>query len=472
MQEDPHLTAALAAICAASSRAQTASDAELLADLALVERLGRVVDGLRHRAAAEVEHRSRRGVGEESLAFRFGARDGVELVQRVARIDARTAKRRIGLGAATAPGVALDGALLPGRLPEVRAAIEAGDVGVESARVIANTVKAIHRRVTADRVADMVEALLDTARTADTEVLHEVAELWALALDPDGAEPREAEQRRRRAVQLGRTLGDGTTRMSVVLPPEDLAMFKELFASRRRGRSMIRIEPASDATDDDLGPEWRPEDADDRTRPQQDYDTLVEVVQAGIRAEHDGTASTAVTHEVVVTIGAAELEARQGQGWTAGVLAGLPVPVIERRICTGGLRLMVTGPEGEPLHLSRSTRVFTAAQRKALSVAAGGRCEFPGCRVTSPYLEAHHARWWHRDHGPTDVVNGVMLCSFHHHLVHAKRPPVEIRRHAGSHWFVPSGWRGDPSPQHRAAARAPGGPPPPRRARADDPWGR
>lgn len=470
MQEAPDLVAALAAVRSVAARFHTASDDELLADLDAIERVGRIVDGLRHRGAAEVEHRSRKGLGEESLAFRSGARDGVELVQQVARIDHRTAKRRVGLGAAIAPAIALDGSPLPGRLPAVRGAVESGEVGVQSARVIANAVKAVHRRVSAEDVGDMVDALLVTARSADTEVLHEVAELWTLALDPDGAEPREAEQRRRRAVTLGRTLADGTTRMSVVLTPEDLAMFKELFASRRRGRSMIRIEPGSDGTDDDLGPEWRPEDADDRSKPQQDYDTLVETAQAGIRAEHDGTASTAVTHEVVVTVTAAELEARRGQGWTAGVMAGLPIPVIERRMCTGGVRLAVVGPSGEPLHLSRSSRVFSGPQRKALTLAAGGRCQYPGCRVPSPFLEAHHASWWHRDHGPTDVENGVMLCSFHHHLVHARHAPVEIRRHGGRHWFVPAGWSGGPLPAHRARSAPPGAPPtrPPR----DDPWRR
>ncbi|WP_375407100.1 hypothetical protein, partial [uncultured Amnibacterium sp.] len=83
MHEAADLTAALAAVTAVAPRFLTSSDTEFLADLELVERIGRVVDGLRVTGAAEAEHRSRKTLGEDSLAFRFGARDGIELVQLV-----------------------------------------------------------------------------------------------------------------------------------------------------------------------------------------------------------------------------------------------------------------------------------------------------------------------------------------------------------------------------------------------------
>jgi hypothetical protein len=118
-------------------------------------------------------------------------------------------------------------------------------------------------------------------------------------------------------------------------------------------------------------------------------------------------------------------------------------------MCSGGTRLLVVGERGEPLFLSRARRLFSPAQRKALMVAAGGRCQYPGCRTPAPYLEAHHAEWYARDGGPTDVSNGVMLCSYHHHLVHAVRSPVRILRHDGDLWFVPQWWTGPPAEHHR-----------------------
>lgn len=71
--------------------------------------------------------------------------------------------------------------------------------------------------------------------------------------------------------------------------------------------------------------------------------------------------------------------------------------------------------EGEPLRLGRKTRAISAAQRRALRIRDGG-CRFPGChRRTHP--DAHHVRPWSL-FGPTDLDNLVLLCRFHHMLVH------------------------------------------------------
>ena len=454
MQEAPDLTAAFAAARTITARFHTSSDDELVADARAIEALGRVVDGLRLGVAAQVEARSRKTLGEESLAFRHGARDGVELIQDLTGVSHATARMRVGLGSALAPAVSLTGDLLPSRYPALSAAVTAGEVGVESARVIVNTAASIRRRVDADLLGAMVEALTDTARHTGVEVVRDVAEHWALALDPDGAEPKERAQRRKRALKIGRTLSDGTTTVSLVVTPEHLALLKELLQSRRRSTPMLRTAPGGDDSGT-TDPEWReetgPDGGEPRMRVQQDYDTIFDAITLATQTEQ---ASGAVSHETIVTITAAELEARHGQGWTAGVLAGIPIPVIERQACTGGVRLLITGPDGEALHLGRSHRLFTAQQKKALAVAAGGRCQYPGCTTPAPFLEAHHAKWFQRDEGRTDIDNGVMLCSFHHHLIHAKTGQVEIRQHAGDMWFVPKSWRG-PYREHQRRQRGP-----------------
>lgn len=436
-----------------TARFHTASDAELLADLDAIEQAGRIIDGLRMEAAAPVEFRSDRYRGMGSVVFREGARDGVELVHQVARVPRTVATQRVGLGTALSGATTLAGEFLPGAFPVLSAAIAAGEVGVESARVIVETVKAIRRRVQAGPLADMVASLTTLAKTVDTANVRHAATDWALALDPDGAEPRDRARRRKRALRLGQTVADGTTRLTMILPPEDLAIIRELLQSRRRDKPLFRTTPGGDDTCEETDPEWRerhnPDGGDPRTRVQEDYDAMIDVVKAGLAAETAGFVPTKLTHETVVTVTAAELEARHGQGWAPGVLADLPIPVIEQRICTGGLRLLITGPAGEALYLSRSHRVFTPAQRKALSAAAGGRCQYPGCQVPDPFLEAHHAQWYHRDAGETRIDNGIMLCSYHHHLIHATGSPVEIRTHSGDMFIVPTSWHGPPHERHR-----------------------
>lgn len=459
MEAAADLTAALAAARSVTARFHTASDDELLADLAAIEQLGWIVDGLRVGAAAQVEFRSRKELGSDSLASRSGARDGVELVRQVARIPHPVARSRVGLGTALAGSTNLAGEVLPGRFPLLAPAVAAGDVGVESARVIVEAAQEVRRRAQPEQLDAMVGVLTGLAARVDTADVRYAAMEWALALDPDGAEPRERAQRRKRALKLGSTLADGTTRLTMILTPEDLAMIRELLQSRRRAKPLFRTSPGGDETCAETDPEWREQDGPDglepRSRAQEDYDTAIDVLTAGMQAETDGTAPVKLTHETVVTITAAELEAQEGQGWTPGVLAGLPIPIVERRICTGGTRLLVTGPDGEALYLSRVHRVFSAAQRKALTVAAGGRCQFPGCQVPDPYLEAHHAAWFHRDHGQTHIDNGIMLCSYHHHCIHAPDTPVEIRAHHGDLYIVPTHWRGPPDPRHRRRSGPP-----------------
>jgi hypothetical protein len=462
VQEAADLTTALVAMQAVRGRFPTASAEEVLADLDLVEQLGRLVDGLRVAGAAQVEHLSRPILGSAGLAFQRGARDGVELVQQVARISHAEAGRRVGLGTAVAPRIGLLGDVLPGRFPSLTDAVGSGAIGVEAARLIVNTWKQVRPRADVDGVARMVDSLVQSAQSVDGEALREIVEYWVLALDPDGAEDKERKQRRNRALRIGETLDDGTTAVRLVMTPEDLALLKELLQSKRRNVKLVRTEPGSEETGPGLAPEWReqdgpasdpdavdPEAADPRMKAQQDYDTITDALRLAVRAEAEGVDGTAVTHTTVITVTADEVESRRGQGWAPGIMAGLPMPVIERKACTEDVRLQVTGDGGEILYLSHAQRLFTAAQKLALTVRAGGRCEYPGCRVPHPYLEAHHVDWFQRDAGRTDIDNGIMLCSYHHHLIHAADSPVEIRRYEQDLWIVPKTWLGRPDHLHR-----------------------
>jgi hypothetical protein len=51
------------------------------------------------------------------------------------------------------------------------------------------------------------------------------------------------------------------------------------------------------------------------------------------------------------------------------------------------------------------------------------------------WAEAHHVRYWRRDHGPTDVSNGILLCRYHHMLIHNNG--WEITRERGTFWLRP-----------------------------------
>jgi hypothetical protein len=59
-------------------------------------------------------------------------------------------------------------------------------------------------------------------------------------------------------------------------------------------------------------------------------------------------------------------------------------------------------------------------------VTAAGGCAVGTCERPPSWTEAHHIRHFQRDHGPTDIDNGILLCRHHHLLIHNNG--WEIRR--------------------------------------------
>ena len=91
-----------------------------------------------------------------------------------------------------------------------------------------------------------------------------------------------------------------------------------------------------------------------------------------------------------------------------------------RLACTAGIVPVVLGGKSEVLDLGRTRRLFSPAQRKALAVR-DRHCRAEGCDLPAAWCEAHHATTaWSRD-GRTDLADGLLLCSFHHHRAHDTR---------------------------------------------------
>jgi hypothetical protein len=84
--------------------------------------------------------------------------------------------------------------------------------------------------------------------------------------------------------------------------------------------------------------------------------------------------------------------------------------------CDCSLSRIVFGPEGEIIDVGRRTRVWTAAQRRAI-IARDRHCTWPGCDRGPRWCDVHHLKHW-ANRGNTDVVNGKLRCRFHHVLTH------------------------------------------------------
>ncbi|HEX5997597.1 MAG TPA: DUF222 domain-containing protein [Jiangellales bacterium] len=110
---------------------------------------------------------------------------------------------------------------------------------------------------------------------------------------------------------------------------------------------------------------------------------------------------------------------RAGIGVAPGELiwGGLISTAAVRRIsCCAGIQRVVLDPSGAVLDVGREYRTATPAQFAAL-IARDGGCAFPGCTRPASWCIAHHITHW-ADGGGTNLDNLVLLCTWHHTVVH------------------------------------------------------
>ena len=208
----------------------------------------------------------------------------------------------------------------------------------------------------------------------------------------------EAEERRarERTTLSLKALGDGSTRIVIRVPDAvatRLRTYLEAFSSPRH----------QGAGEADRIPAFR--------RLGSAFCAFLETVDPRRLPVHGGDATT-----VIVTI---PLEDLTRELSAAGLSAGDRISAGEARrlACKADIIPAVLGGKSEVLDLGRSSRLFRPAQRKAM-VIRDRECRAEGCTVPATWCEAHH--WgipWSRG-GRTDLKDGVLLCSWHHHRAH------------------------------------------------------
>ena len=150
----------------------------------------------------------------------------------------------------------------------------------------------------------------------------------------------------------------------------------------------------------------------------QAFCALLEAVDPDRLPRHGGTATT-----VVVTIPYDGLASKTGVG-VLGDGTRTSASEVRRLACGAGILPAVLDGDSEVLDLGRTRRLFTSAQRKALAITQP-TCRADGCTVPSTWCEAHHAGDpWCRG-GRTDLADGMLLCSWHHHRIHDDRYLVQ-----------------------------------------------
>jgi hypothetical protein len=96
----------------------------------------------------------------------------------------------------------------------------------------------------------------------------------------------------------------------------------------------------------------------------------------------------------------------------------------QRLSCDATVQRVLVSAAGKPLDIGRRTRVIPEQIRTALVIRDGG-CQFPFCSRPAGWTEGHHIRHWSQG-GETSLDNLILLCSRHHHVVHAEEIPITM----------------------------------------------
>jgi hypothetical protein len=299
------------------------------------------------------------------------------------------------------------GDALTQRWSQIAAVATGGSLAWDQAVLLVGSLEALPDDLDPQLVAKAEAHLVAEARHFGPQALTRLGRRVLEAVAPEVADAEEAkalaaeERRARAATRLSfRPRGDGSTDVQARLPDHAasrLRAYLDAFTSPRRSA------PFGDV---DRLPLTR--------RRGEAFCALLEQIPADGLPVHGGTATS-----VMVTIDHHAL--RTGLGLAETSTGELISAAEARRLaCTAGIVPVVLGGAGEILDLGRSRRLFSPAQRKAMAIR-DRRCRAEGCDIPAAWCEAHHAAApWARG-GRTDLVDGLLLCSLHHHHAHDHR---------------------------------------------------
>ena len=343
----------------------------------------------------------------DDVAAEAGARDAGAWLAHTTRGDRREQQRDLLLGTALAQ-----------RWQRVGRGLARAEVNRAQARVIAHALDqlpdGVAQGVLSAAEAQLVEYAAEFGpaelRVLGRRILDVVAPEIAEAAEARALGAEERRAREQTTLTVARC-GDGTSWVRTRMPDaaaDRLVTYLDAFSSPRRG--------SGPGAGDVPGPIQR--------RRGQAFCALLEHLDPAKLPAHGGDATT-----VMVTM---TLDQLRSELSTAGVMVSAGSTTGEKTGSTTGERIsagearrlacnaaiipVVLGGASEVLDLGRTSRLFSRAQRKALRIR-DRRCRARGCTIPATWCEAHHLKPWAFG-GATDLADGVLLCSVHHHRAH------------------------------------------------------
>ena len=312
---------------------------------------------------------------------------------------------------------------LASRWAQTADALEAGQVNLAQARVIAEALEALPQDLSGDLLLKAEGLLVEEAAKLGPKELAVLGGRVLERLAPDIAEEAEyqrllaAERRANAATKLNlRRRGDGSTDIHARIPDHAagrLRAYLNAFTAPRR-----RHLQDQQTVETPFGPLTPPAEDEFANLPIERQRGIAFVAflentlssdlprHGGGRHHRDGHHPVRQPRRDVDKAGIATTSTGEritaGEGRRLGCQAQILPAVMG-----GGVR----GPRPGP-----RVAAVQATQRKAMNLR-DKECTTVGCSVPAEFCEAHHKVPWSRG-GNTDLEDGKLLCPFHHHRAH------------------------------------------------------
>jgi hypothetical protein len=295
--------------------------------------------------------------------------------------------------------------LLESTFPQAAEALARGLISYPHAVAITRATA----KLPADRLPEAEPLLLEVALAGPAAAVRAAVDRMAEQLEPEHYDQEDQDIRQRRYLNVSQTL-DRWWAVDGHLPPE---------VGQRLSAVLEDFAAPADPTDR-------------RTAGQRRADAIAEVADAA--ADGRVTGITAVT----ITADADHLDGFGATWDTSGMPVGLST--YDLAVCQSRLTLVISERAGigwSPLAVGRLNRYATTAQRAALHRRDRG-CVYRGCTRPARRCHAHHIIDW-RDGGLTDLDNMILLCAYHHRMVHLGRAMIiDDPDTPGRHTAIPS----------------------------------
>jgi Domain of unknown function (DUF222)/HNH endonuclease len=351
--------------------------------------------------------------GQEMLARTVGEADQAGVADRAGCPSTRAwLMSEHGMSPRDASRTVAHAAAMTPTTEAARLAWARGEICGDRAEVIAHAVNGLPADIDPRRVDAAQADLVQRATTMTVrERRREAGRLIEKLFDPDQAEKIRLETLAgqeaaayEQATFRGRKGLDGIARFSGTMP--NLAF--DMLTANLDALSSPRRDPLRPDSEEAIVEDAEP--IPSPVRLGRAFCEWVERMDAKGVSVGDGVNAT-----LVVTIDEEDL--RDGLG-AASLSSGDEMSAKEARRLACGAEILPTvlGGKSRPLDLGRARRLFSKGRRLALAARDGG-CVFPGCERPPGWTEAHHVTPWSAG-GNTDLSNGVLLCGYHHRLVH------------------------------------------------------